>query len=339
VETGVPQRLGDLLAAGEEALARGDAETAVDDFEMALAMDPANAAADAGLDRARNLPALMALMDAGASAEAAGDLDAAVDAYSQAAALDPAYVPAAESRDRVVAARAGAGYRRLMSEGYAALASADYSGAKERFSRAARMNPDADGPRDGLLQAEEGARRIRIEALRAEADGAEAGERWAAAVTAYEALLKEDDTLAFAQKGLRRARNRQSLDGRLEGYLSDPLRLSADSVLAAARADLEAARAVVPTSPRLADQILRLGRQIDLADRPVPVAILSDNATQVTVYRVGRLGSFERQEIRLKPGRYTMVGTRTGYRDVRMEVTIMPGQAAASVTVRCEEPI
>jgi tetratricopeptide (TPR) repeat protein len=339
VETGVSERLGGLLAAGEEALVRGDAETAVRDFEMALAMDPANAAADAGLARARNLPALMALMDAGASAEAAGNFDAAVDAYARAATLDPAHAPAAESRDRAVAARAGAGYRRLMSEGYAALAAGDYSAARERFSSAARMNPAADGPRDGLTQAEEGARRKRIEVLRAEADGAEAGERWAAAVTAYEAILKEDGNLAFAQEGLRRARARQALDGRLEGYLSDPLRLSADSVLAAARADLETARAVVPASPRLADQIERLDRQIDLADRPVPVAILSDNATEVTVYRVGRLGSFERQEIRLKPGRYTMVGTRTGYRDVRLEVTIMPGQAAAPVTVRCEEPI
>ena len=339
VETGVSERLGDLLAAGEDALARGDSEAAVANFEMALAMDPANEAADAGLARARNLPDLMALMDTGASAEAAGDLDAAVEAYSRAATLDPAHAPAAESRDRVVAARAGAGYRRLMSEGYAALAAEDFSAARERFSRAARMNPGADGPRDGLTQAEEGARRKRIEVLRADADSAETGERWAAAVAAYEAILEEDGNLAFAQEGLERARSRQALDGRLEGYLSDPLRLSAEPVLAAARADLAAARAIAPASPRLADQIERLDRQIDLAARPVPVTILSDNATEVTVYRVGRLGSFERQEIRLKPGRYTVVGTRTGYRDVRLEFTIMPGQAAAPVTVRCEEPI
>ena len=158
-------------------------------------------------------------------------------------------------------------------------------------------------------------------------------------MTAYQAILEEDGTLAFAQQGLRDARNRQALDARLDGYLADPLRLSADSVLSAARADLAAARAITPASPRLADQIRRLDRQIELAGQPVPVAILSDNATEVTVYRVGRLGSFERQEIRLKPGRYTAVGTRTGYRDVRLEFTIMPGQAAAPLTVRCEEPI
>ncbi len=197
----------------------------------------------------------------------------------------------------------------------------------------------AAGPWDGLVQAEEGARRSRIENLRAEAAAAETAERWSAALAAYEGILKEDGNLAFAQEGATRARNRRDLDARLDGYLNDPLRLASDSVLAAARKDLEAARAISPATPRLEEQILRLDRQLELAVRPVPVTILSDNATEVTVYRVGRLGTFEQQEIRLKPGRYTVVGNRMGYRDVRQEFTIMPGQDAAPVTVRCEEPI
>jgi hypothetical protein len=41
----------------------------------------------------------------------------------------------------------------------------------------------------------------------------------------------------------------------------------------------------------------------------------------------------------LLPGRYTVVGTRTGYRDVRRELVLPPGAPAASVVVRCEEPI
>jgi hypothetical protein len=34
-----------------------------------------------------------------------------------------------------------------------------------------------------------------------------------------------------------------------------------------------------------------------------------------------------------------VVGTRSGYRDVRREVTVLPGRAPGTVEIRCEEPI
>jgi hypothetical protein len=41
----------------------------------------------------------------------------------------------------------------------------------------------------------------------------------------------------------------------------------------------------------------------------------------------------------LLPGRYTVVGTRTGFRDVRREITIEPGREPAALVIRCEEQI
>jgi hypothetical protein len=43
--------------------------------------------------------------------------------------------------------------------------------------------------------------------------------------------------------------------------------------------------------------------------------------------------------VELLPGRYTVVGTRTGFRDVRREVVLPPGTVPAAIVVRCEEPI
>jgi tetratricopeptide (TPR) repeat protein len=339
VESGIPQRLAEHLANGAQALEQADAEGAVEAFEAALIMDPANGVADAGLARARQLPDVLVLMADGAAAESAGELAAAAEAYGKAAAADPQYAPAIEARDRVASARAGAGFRRLMSQGYAALEAADFATARARFEAAAAMRPSAEGPRDGLVQADEGARRVRIESHRADAETAVSAERWAAAVAAYEAILKEDASLAFAQEGVAQARYRQALDERIEAYLGDPLRLAADAVSASAARDLAAARAISPVTPRLDEQIQRLDRQLRLAAQPVPVSVVSDNATEVTVYRVGRLGAFDTHQLSLKPGRYTAVGTRVGYRDVRVEFTIMPGEPVAPVTVRCEEPI
>ncbi len=67
--------------------------------------------------------------------------------------------------------------------------------------------------------------------------------------------------------------------------------------------------------------------------------IISNNLTQVAVYRVGQFGAFSQKELQLRPGTYTAVGSRAGYRDVRKEFDVEPGKGPVSVLVQCEEPI
>ena len=67
--------------------------------------------------------------------------------------------------------------------------------------------------------------------------------------------------------------------------------------------------------------------------------MISDNATQVAIPSIGVFGTFDRREIRLKPGTYTVVGTRDGYRAVHQEFTVEPGQQSVTITVSCSEPI
>ena len=54
---------------------------------------------------------------------------------------------------------------------------------------------------------------------------------------------------------------------------------------------------------------------------------------------VGAFGAFARRDIELKPGHYTVIGTRVGYRDVRRDITVNPGQQTQTVSVSCFEPI
>jgi len=90
----------------------------------------------------------------------------------------------------------------------------------------------------------------------------------------------------------------------------------------------------------LRSQIARAQILLPQFDKPVRLALVSDNATQVAIQRVGEFGSFSRREIELKPGKYTVVGTRAGYRDVRRDVTIAPGNnEVQTISVSCVEPI
>ncbi|HSG65489.1 MAG TPA: hypothetical protein VLD39_10825, partial [Gammaproteobacteria bacterium] len=164
-------------------------------------------------------------------------------------------------------------------------------------------------------------------------------ELWDQAIAQYEAALGEDQALVFAQQGLARARARADLDSKLSHLLSNPNLLFDDGVLADAGTLLADARGVTDPGPRLTEQTSELDRLLRLASTPVSVELESDQLTAVTVYRVGPLGTFARRTLELRPGTYTAVGSRDGFRDVRATFTVLPGRALEPVRIACVEPI
>ena len=59
----------------------------------------------------------------------------------------------------------------------------------------------------------------------------------------------------------------------------------------------------------------------------------------MTVYKVGELGTFTRRELALRPGTYTVVGSRVGYRDVRRKLVVELGREHEPLVVRCQEKV
>ena len=59
----------------------------------------------------------------------------------------------------------------------------------------------------------------------------------------------------------------------------------------------------------------------------------------MVIYRVARLGKFDNHQLELRPGDYTVVGSRPGYRDVREVIRVRPGTSIPPLSVRCEEAI
>ena len=77
----------------------------------------------------------------------------------------------------------------------------------------------------------------------------------------------------------------------------------------------------------------------DLLDKPIRLSLVLDNATAVAIPSIGQFGTFAKRDIQLKPGRYTVIGTRDGFRDVRRDITIAPGQESQTISVSCSDPI
>jgi hypothetical protein len=277
-----------------------------------------------------------------ASAErwaAAGNLSAAQAEFQEALRLDPQSQPATAGLQSVKARMAAAEFRRWMVEGFAALNRDDFKAAQERFLKAKALQPDAAEVREALAQAESRQRSARIETLRQKALSAEQSEDWPGALAAYEETLRMEPTLQFAQQGKERASALATLERRIAYFLNQPKVLGSNAQLENAEQLLQDIQAGPPAGSRLSAEAEKLRSLVQTAKTPVRVIIESDQLTHVAVYRVGQLGLFGLRELSLRPGTYTVVGSRDGYRDERLELIVKPGPEPIRITIACRVKI
>ena len=230
-------------------------------------------------------------------------------------------------------------FAQAMSEGLEALELGNWQTARSALGRASALRPEAPEVADAVARLEAGQRReVLGNAIRRALEFEEA-EAWRDAEKTYSEVLAVDPESAPALEGRQRTAIRVDLDQKLQYHIQYPDRMSSPQVLEDASAVLEEARGVTPSGPRLAAQINNLERLIEIASKPIPVVLESDNMTEVVVYRYGKLGSFSRREMKLRPGTYTAVGSRSGYRDVRVRFQVSPENSSKAVVIRCSEPL
>lgn len=335
----VSRRLGAALDAGGQALEAGDRIAAQSAFELALALDPGNAAATRGLARVASFDALRGKIETATRLEQAGDLAGARAALREALALDADSATARDSLARLDAQAADAEFRRALAEAIGALDQNRLDLAEARLARARSLRGGDPAVQQLASRLADARRAQRIAILRSESAAQVSAEDWAGAIRNLRAALELDTSLAFARDGLAQAEPRAALVANLQKLIDRPDRLSSPAVAAEAQQVLAQARAIGDAGPRLRAQIDGVQRALDLAAQPVAVQLRSDGQTEVTIHKLGALGRFTAQSVSLKPGSYVAIGTRAGYRDVRREFVVAPGAAGASVDVRCEESL
>lgn len=336
-----------LLSEGNAALETLDADIAVARFELAARIDPTSNEADQGLRRAQVLEEVERLLAEGSRLQEAGELQAAREQFEQASQLDPLHDRAnqllADNSQRMTDAE----FNRIMSQGFALLDQGDAEQAITSFERALQVKPGSAQATAAITQTREQLTLDAIARLRTEAQAFEAAEQWQSAISTYEAALARDSNLVFAQEGKDYSERRLQLDTLLQTNLDNPIRLADrdayDEALEVFRigrelaADLEQESGKV--GERLSAQLEQTETLLQTMQVPMEVRLVSDNATQVTIYRVGELGTFTETSVLLTPGRYVAVGTRPGYRDVREEFLVGFGSETDLLTIRCNEQV
>jgi hypothetical protein len=339
VEKTQAKALADALGKGGQSLAAGDTAAARQAYQLALAIEPGQASAKAGLARADRLEEALALADAARRDEQAGRMAAAEAGYRKALATDAGVPGAQEGLDRIAAGRSADAYSVAMSRGFADAAAGRSEAARAAFDQALAVRPGSREAKEAIAALDRGQRASALNLLEARARDAESAERWDEALAAWREAASLEPSLESAREGLARVTPRAELQRRIDALNAKPERLWAAEGRAEARGLLAAAAAAGNPRERLAESADRLDRLAKAAESPVRLRLQSDGLTQVAIYRVGQYGTFATREVQLLPGRYTVVGTRTGFRDVRREVVLPPGTEPAAVVVRCEEPI
>lgn len=331
--------LGAQLAEGERALAAGQPAAALQAFDLALRIEPGNPAATTGRQRAGGLDGLLPLIADADNAATRREFASAISLYEDVLRRDPANQAAQAGLARVRSAAGNDAYARAIGDALAALRVGQLDVTRAALGRARTLRPQA--PEVAAVAAQLGSAEAGrdLTGVKARAEAHEAAERWAEALAEYERLLKADGSLEFARVGRERSAPRAQLAAALQALIDQPARLAAPEVRSDADRLLGRARAIDPAGPALRSQVSRLELLLPEYDRPVMLALESDGQTSIRILRVGEFGTFERREVELKPGRYTLVGSRSGYRDVRRDITLLPGGATPPVDLRCSEPI
>ncbi|HET9108389.1 MAG TPA: protein kinase [Steroidobacteraceae bacterium] len=339
IATKQPRALTAALKAGAAALAAGQQAQASQAFALARRIDPNSRRAIDGARQARLLTGVLPLLADARRAESAQNYSRAAQDFSQALALDPGNAAAKSGLARANAAFGDDGYARAVGAGYAALGAGRLADAQTDFQQAIGFRSNGTEAAQGLQRVRAAMQAGRMASLRQQAASLEAREHWQQAAAVYQKMLSENPSLGFAKRAEARDEERAQLSASLQQIIDHPHRLALQSVRDEAVALLQEAREQTPAGPLLQSQAEQVTRLLPELDRPVLLNLISDDVTQVSIPSIGVFGAFGRRQIRLKPGTYTVIGTRDGYRAVEQEFTVEPGQQSVTITVSCREQI
>lgn len=335
----VPSVHQQMLIEGENALNAANAELALDRYSLARVLDPQSEAAQIGIQRARVLEEVTALLAEAQELREDGELNSARDIYVRITELDNYNEQAPALIAEVDVQLVDDEFNRIMSEGYSQLENEDPQAAIAAFQRAANLGIRRDEAQAAIVQTETEVANAEINSLRATINDAESEESWQIAVDAYNEVLAIDSNLLFAVQGLDYAGKRAQLDSLLEQANNNPERFSEDAVYQQTLDVYFTGRGIENPGPRLVGQLDKLEGLLETSQIPIRIQLVSDAITDVTLLRIGNLGTFEQTSLELKPGRYVAVGRRPGFRDVREEFVVGFGQTPDAVIVRCEERV
>ena len=339
LEVAVPSVLQQSLSQGQAAILQENKPLAISNFETALAIDGSNQLAKAGLDRALKLDKVIALSNQGKRLAEEREWIESIEAFQAALAIDSNWKPALEGLTASILSNDEEQFQLSLSEGYALMKEQKFEEAEVSFRKSLSIVPDSKEGQQAIEELEIQRRIVLTKSLKYKALIAEVNEEWDNAESYYETILSLDPNIQEVKDSLLRVRQRIKLINQMISFIAKAEQLNDDKLFSQAQETLKQAEAILNKGPELIEQVSKMQQVLKVASIPLQVTLISDQKTNVVIYKKGDFGLFERQSVLLKPGIYTAKGMRIGYRDTTLRFKVDPNQSEQSFTVICREKI
>ena len=339
LEVAVPSVLQQSLSQGQAAILQENKPLAISNFETALAIDGSNQLAKAGLDRALKLDKVIALSNQGKRLAEEREWIESIEAFQAALAIDSNWKTALEGLTASILSNDEEQFQLSLSEGYALMKEQKFEEAEVSFRKSLSIVPDSKEGQQAIEELEIQRRIVLTKSLKYKALIAEVNEEWDNAESYYETILSLDPNIQEVKDSLLRVRQRIKLINQMISFIAKAEQLNDDKLFSQAQETLKQAEAILNKGPELIEQVSKMQQVLKVASIPLQVTLISDQKTNVVIYKKGDFGLFERQSILLKPGIYTAKGMRIGYRDTTLRFKVDPNQSEQSFTVICREKI
>ena len=339
LEISIPDVLTNALKMGQSSILSGNENDAIANFEIALAIDGNNIEAKLGLDRALKLDQVLERTQRGQTEFAMGSYEPAIQSFEDALLIDPDWEPAINGLAQSKQSYADNLFQESLSKGYRSLNDESFDEAESLFDQALSIRPNSEE----ALQALDELNLKRIasltKSLKYKGLIAEVNEEWNQAKGFYQEILVIDANLEEVKESLSRVESRILLEAEMKSIIARSDAYNDNKVLGQAQALLETAKSIERIGPKMEESIQKLDSLIQIALIPIEVIFESDQFTEVTIFKVDQMGTFQQKIVSLRPGIYTARGSRKGFKDETIRFRVDPNKQNQRVKIICSKKI
>lgn len=322
---------------GTNALQDRDYENSLNAWTLAQAIKPLDQNVQANLDRVQLLPKVNELIRESDRARIKENWTQALEHLNEVTKLDPLTLGIEDRRAEILERITSQDLNDALTAGHEQLAGNNFDSAEQIFEEILVDYPDNTAAQTGMQQVSRARLSAKIEALKVEGLARENELDMRGALKVYDEALALDNSLQFANEGRERVFEIISVVNDMKDTLQDPHALSADEEYDEAKETLATAQSHSGHSDEYDKLLQSFADLVSYAGKLLPVVLISDEMTEVTLTTRHQIGSFQRHELTLRPGRYTVHGSRDGWVDIRK--TFIVQQDMEPVSIVCEEQI
>ena len=324
-----------LLKEARQGLTDQQTETAKRSISEALFLKPGSETAKRIEARIALLPQIIDLSRDAKNDELAGNYKNALDTYEQIKQIDPLTSQINETIATVTEQVRLQQVQELLTNGFKLLESESFELARRAFQQVLDLDSENQTARSGLEQIAVSKDLFTIKEKNSVGKIELSSGKWENARQTYEEILLVDSNIQTAIEGRNLAISHQRVEDLLTKINAEPFKLSSEKLFLEAQAILREAQDLEFQTGKLVDLIERTSKLLSVYAEPVDVVLLSDNATDILISNVGRIGKFQKKIVSLRPGRYTIRGSQIGCKDIYRTIDVSPEYN--SVTLVCEE--